>query len=365
MKMGCIYRRGKNYWIKYYRHGKQFAESTHTDKMEVAKRTLKMREGEIAQGKLPSICFEKVKFDELMDDYISDYKINHRRSLAKAERCVKFLKKEFEGMRATEVNTPAIKRYIEKRLSAKKANATINRELAALKKAFNIAARCTPPRVAHVPYIPMLKEDNVRKGFIEHENYIALRTALPDHLKPILTFAYFSGWRKSEILNLKWNQVNLRDGIVRLETGETKNNEGRTLYMEPDLWDMLKHLHKNRRMDCFLVFNVKGKVIGDFRKSWETACSAIGKSGLLFHDLRRSAIRNMVRAGVPERVAMAISGHKTRSVFDRYNIVSQDDLKEAAVKRQQFAAQQAVRLQNGYNLPQNEKEAAMLKVATP
>jgi integrase len=180
-----------------------------------------------------------------------------------------------------------------------------------------------------------------------------------------MTFAYFSGWRKSEILTLKWNQVNLRDGIVRLEPGETKNSEGRTLYMEPDLWDLLKYLHKNRRMDCLFVFNHKGTVICDFRKSWETACTAIGKSGLLFHDLRRSAIRNMVRASIPERVAMTISGHKTRSVFDRYNIVSEDDLKEAAVKRQKFTAEQDEQLQFSYNSSKNEKRVVTLKVATP
>jgi integrase len=363
--MGCIYRRGKNYWIKYYRHGKQFAEATHSDKLEVVKRILKMREGEISQGKMPSICFEKVKFDELMDDYICDYKINNRRTLAKAERCANYLKKEFEGMSATEINTPNIKRYIERRLAEELANSTINRELAALKKAFNLAARCTPPKVSHVPYIPMLKENNVRKGFIEHEDYLALYNALPEYLKPVLTFAYFSGWRKSEILNLKWNQVNLRDGIVRLEPGETKNSEGRTLYMEPELLDLLKHLHKHRRLDCLFVFNCNGKKLVDFRKSWQSACVSVGKSGLLFHDLRRSAIRNMVRAGISERVAMTISGHKTRCVFDRYNIVSEDDLKEAAVKRQEFTAKQDEQLHFSYISAKNEKRVVTLNVTTP
>ena len=135
--------------------------------------------------------------------------------------------------------------------------------------------------------------------------------------------------------------------------------------MEPELWDLLKQLHKNRRMDCLFVFNVKGKMIGDFRKVWQSACASIGKSGLLFHDLRRSAIRNMVKAGVPERVSMMISGHKTRSVFDRYNIVSQDDLKEAALKRRQFTEKQSEQLQNSYNLPKNEKRLVTLNVANP
>jgi integrase len=236
-------------------------------------------------------------------------------------------------------------------------NATINRELSAIKRAFNLGFRCTPPKVARVPYIPMLKENNIRKGFIEHEDYLALREKLPTYLKPVLTFGYFTGWRKGEIFGLKWNQVDLREGIVRLEPGETKNNEGRTLYMEPYLLEMLKDLHKKRSMDCLFVFHRNGMKIGDSRKSWDNACSTIGKPGLLFHDLRRRAISNMLRAGVPERVAMTISGHKTRCVFDRYNIVSQDDLKEAAKKRQIFSDIQAGQLQNSYNLTNLRRKA--------
>lgn len=367
--MGCIYRRGKTYWIKYYRHGKQYAESTHTDKLEIAKRTLKIREGEISEGKMPSICFERIKIDELIEDYLTDYRINKKKSVKRAERCARFILKEFRGMNAPEVTTAVIKKYIEKRLNSGLTNATINRELSALKRAFNLAARCTPAKVSHVPYIPMLKENNVRKGFIEHEDYLALLNALPEYLKPVMKFAYFTGWRKTEIITLRWNQVNLRDGIVRLEPGETKNSEGRTIYMEPELWDLIKQLHKNRRMDSFLVFNDNGKMIGDFRKSWRKASAAAGVPDLLFHDLRRSAVRNMVRAGIPERVAMMISGHKTRSVFDRYNIVSEDDLKNAAIKRQQFTEKQDQQLHNSYNLvtilPKNEKRVMTLNVINP
>jgi hypothetical protein len=122
----------------------------------VAKRTLRIREGEISQGKLPGICFEKVTFGELLDDYVTDYKINGKKSLLRAEGCVKLLKEEFGNMKAIDVNTPAIKRYVEKRQLKELANGTINRELAAIKRSFNLAARCTPPRVAHVPYIPIL-----------------------------------------------------------------------------------------------------------------------------------------------------------------------------------------------------------------
>ncbi|MBN1547536.1 MAG: tyrosine-type recombinase/integrase [Syntrophaceae bacterium] len=363
-KMGCIYRRGKTLWIKYYRHGRQYAESTGSDKMEIAKRMLKIREGEISEGKMPGVCFDRVSIDDLMDDYLTDYRINRKKTIPRAERCVKFILNEFKGMRAPEVNTAVIKRYIDERLHQGVVNATINRELAALKRAFNLGARCTPPKVAQVPYIPMLKENNIRKGFIEHADYLALRDVLPDYLKPVLMFGYYTGWRRGEILGLKWSHIDLREGTVRLEPGETKNNEGRTLYLEPELWEMLKGLHKERRMDCFYVFHRNGKQIGECRKAWVKACATIGKPGLLFHDLRRSAIRNMVRAGIPERVTMAVSGHKTRCVFDRYNIVSQEDLKEAARKRHEFSEKQSGQLQNSYNRPIPIKKAAALKSAT-
>ncbi|MGZ4857537.1 MAG: tyrosine-type recombinase/integrase [Methanobacteriaceae archaeon] len=330
----------------------------------MAKRILKVREGEISQGKMPGICFERVKFCELLDDYMADFKINGKKTLSRAEGCVKQLQRHFGSSSAIDVNTPAIRKYIEMRQSDGVTNATINRELSAIKRAFNIGYRCTPAKVAQVPYIPMLKEHNIRKGFIEYGDYVALKNALPEYLKSVLTFAYFSGWRRSEILGLKWNQVNIKDGIVRLEPGETKNDEGRTLYMEPALRELMENIYRSRQMNCNYVFHMGGQRLGDFRKSWDTACMKIGKPGLLFHDLRRSAIRNVVRAGIPERVAMTISGHKTRNVFDRYNITSQDDLKDAARKRQKFNDKQAGQLHYSYILPKKVAKGLTLKIVT-
>ncbi len=128
-----------------------------------------------------------------------------------------------------EVTSPKIEAYVESRLEEGAANATINRELSALKHMLILGVRQTPPKVDRVPYIPMLKENNVRKGFFEHAEFVALRAELPDYLKGFVTFAYKTGWRLSEITDLTWNQVDLYNGIVRLETGETKNDEGRTV----------------------------------------------------------------------------------------------------------------------------------------
>ena len=342
------------YWIKYYQHGKPCRESSKSDKITVAERLLKRRQGEISEGKLPGIYFDKVTFEELAEDFLTDYRINQKDTLVKAERSVKYLKEFFGGMRATGITTAKVKVYIEKRIKTGLSNASINRELAALKRMFHLAAQCTPPRVNLIPYIPMLKESNVRKGFFEHGEYLAVREALPEDLKPIIVFAYHSGWRKEEILSRTWDKVDLEQGTVRLDPGEAKNEEARILYMPDELLQEIRKLHGQRRLGCPYVFHRDGQPIKDFRGSWDSACIKAGLFEVvkdeqgsetkvptkIFHDFRRTAIRDMVRSGTPERVAMEISGHKTRSVFDRYNIVSDQDLREAANRKQAYHEKQ-------------------------
>ena len=358
--MGCLYRRGKIYWIKYYRKGKAIMESTRSDKKEVAKRLLKRREGEISKGEIPGIYFDRVIFDELGENFLADYRINGRKTLAKAERSVRNLKKFFGGMRATEITTDRIKAYIEERMAKGLSNASINRELAALKRMFHLGARSTPPKVGRVPFIPMLKESNVRKGFFEHEQFLALREALPFPLDAAVTFAYHTGWRRGEIFGLTWDKVDRKQGIIRLDPGETKNDEARTVYLNTELVEVMRSLHAQRQIGCPYVFHRNGKPIVEFRNAWGKACRKAGLKGMLFHDLRRTAVRNMVRAGIPERVAMQVSGHKTRIVFDRYNIVSQKDLREAAKKQQAYVEGLAVTA-NGYNLVTLDKKMASEK----
>jgi len=186
--------------------------------------------------------------------------------------------------------------------------------LAALKRIFNLGLQQTPPKVDRVPHIPMLQENNVRKGFFEHGDFIALREGLPSYLKGFVTFAYKTGWRVSEIGNLTWSQVDIENSIVRLESGTTKNNEARTVYLDDELKDVFLN-QKNRQKELgkilhYVFMNESGTdKIKDFRGAGVKACtdSEIGKK--LFHDFRRTAVRNMVRAGIPERVAMMISGH--------------------------------------------------------
>lgn len=339
--MGSIYKRGGVYWLKYYRNGKPYRESSKTNKENEAKRLLKKREGEISEGKIPGVYFDRIRFNDLADDFLSDYRVNGKKSLVRAERSVNHLKVAFDGAKVTNITTPRIDAYIQKRLNEGAENATVNRELAALKRIFNIGARQTPPKVDRVPYIPMLKENNVRKGFFEHGDFLALRDALPDYLKGFVTFAYKTGWRVSEIEGLTWAQVDLSNGIVRLEAGETKNDEGRTVYLDEELQEVFQREYEARKnhkkvMPWVFANEPENGPIKDFRGAWVMACETAEIGGRLFHDFRRTAVRNMVRAGIPERVAMMVSGHKTRSVFDRYNIVSDTDLRLAAQKTETY-----------------------------
>jgi integrase len=207
----------------------------------------------------------------------------------------------------------------------------------------------------------MLRENNVRKGFFERDQYLAVLKHLPEAMRPIVTFAYVTGWRiNSEVLPLQWRQVDLAAGEVRLDPGTTKNGEGRVFYLTPELQALLQaqrdradeiqrdlsmivqhvFFHQPAMKDGSLGMRAGKGISGHgFYQAWRRARSKAGCPGSIPHDFRRTAIRNMVRAGIPERVAMALSGHKTRSVFDRYNIVSDGDLRAATARLSAVSSQ--------------------------
>jgi hypothetical protein len=207
-KDGHIYKRGDIYWIKYHRDGKPYYESSKSTKEAEAKRLLRKRLGQIAEGAFFGLRPEKVRFKELAKDFLNDYRINRKRSLDKAQRSVKHLHGFFGGMRAMDIITDKIRAYIKARQENGSANAEINRELAALKRMFNLAIQQSPPKVRHKPYTPMLQECNVRTGFFEHDEFMALRAALPLLLRPqdqrlsgCLAYSMSGGWTPGQTLS--------------------------------------------------------------------------------------------------------------------------------------------------------------------
>src|SRR5713226_8409620 len=205
-----LYRRGRIWWVKYYRNGKCFRESTKSQCRSDSKRLLRKREAEISTGVFGGLEPERVRFEELAEDLLNEYQANHRKSLIWLMRRINLhLMPFFGGFRAVDVTTERVRAYVIQRQQAGASNGSINRELAALKRMFNLASEMTPPKVARVPYIPMLKERNVRNRFFEHHDYLALQRELPEYLKSVLTFGYFTGAREGEILKLKWDQVDL------------------------------------------------------------------------------------------------------------------------------------------------------------
>ena len=224
--------------------------------------------------------------------------------------------------------------------------AQINRELSILGKALRLAH--DRGQLVRIPRIHLLQEATPRAGFFERADFERVRrhlTKRPD-LQVAITIAYTYGWRmQSEVLPLTMSQIDLASGTIRLEPGTTKNGEARIAYLTPELSTLVsdqiervKSMARSQRRVVPILFPnprrgpLQGSPLRDFRKAWETACRKAGLSGMLRHDLRRTAVRNLVRSGVPETVAMKITGHKTRSVFDRYNIVSDADLRDAAAK---------------------------------
>lgn len=381
---GSAYQQGRIWWIQYRGpDGKRQSESTGSVRKGDAERLLQRRVGARDNG-LPVIkAAERLTFDDAAQAMIDDFTNSGKKSLAVVERRIRLhLKPYFGGRRLVGITPAEIRTYITKRkgdtIVVRKSRSItledgteqvteaetkpvspgeINRELQILKRIFSLAVG--DGKLARRPKIEMLREDNVRTGFLEPHHYRSVLGHLPSELRPVITFAYITGWRiASEVLPLEWRQIDFEAGEIRLDAGTTKNDDGRVFRMTAELRTTLRaqlaeheRLKKAGQIEPWVFFRMvaegrggpeKPKQIRSLTKAWRVACRAAGCPGRIPHDLRRTAVRNLVRAGVPERVAMKLTGHKTPSVFNRYNITSPADF-EDAVRRLDAAAVERAR----------------------
>jgi len=328
--------------IQYYRNGKKFRESSNSTRRKDAERLLREREGCIARGLPVNPKADKLKIDVLFEDVINDYICNENRSLPDVQRRLKLhILPYFSGSVAAAITPAHIKQYIVLRREGGARNSTINRELAIIRRAYSLGIE--NGRILRRPKFSLLRERNARSGFFENHQIEAVIRHLDADLGPMIRFAFLTGWRtQSEIQPMTWSQVDFEGGTVRLDPNTTKNSEARTFPLTGELRALFATqrsrtvaLQKELGVVIPWVFHRQGHLIKDFRGAWKSACLKAGCPGRIVHDLRRTAVHNLVRAGVPERVAMQLTGHRTRTIFERYNIVSEGDLRTAVERLDQ------------------------------
>jgi len=335
------------WYCQFYKDGKQIRESTGSHIKQEALAIMRRKMGRSEQGLMSDSQLRKVRYADLRAGLLANYQEKGNRTLyqtADGTETIGGLKAldEFFGFSETnpgptvlDISTDSGRRFAKKQLAEGFSTATINRSLACLRRMLRIA--CEDGKLQSVPIIRLQKEPPARKGFLTEEKFEELLGVLPSHLRPLILFLYWCGVRLGEARAIEWPQVDLEKRLVRLEEDQTKNASARIVPLPAVLVETLTKVDKKA-----------GRVFDDtnLRVEWARACSAVGLgkmedreseegnqwkryAGLIVHDLRRSAIRNLVNAGIPERVAMGISGHKTRSVFDRYHIVSTEDVSNA------------------------------------
>jgi len=349
-----VYRRKKSpkWWIAYMGPRPdgswgRIRESAKTTDFEKAKRLLERRRRAVSNHREGIRRFqgpaqERVTIAELFNNLERHYETRKLKSLRSVKVHGAHVRRAFGFERAARVTRPLIDSYIAKRRGESAADATIDRETELLRRALTLGQE--DGLVAYVPKVTHLVKGhvNARQGFVERAEFDALLSELPSQvLRDVAAFGYSTGMRKGEILSLTWDGYNHETKTIRLQAARAKTGRGRVIRcgQNPELVTVLVRRLAERRLDSLLIFhNGQGQRVGDFYTSWARAIARAKIAQFTFHDLRRTAVRNMIRAGVPERVAMEISGHRTRAIFDRYNIVSGRDLDDAMAKRAAYEA---------------------------
>jgi integrase len=334
---GSIYLRGKTFWIRYAWRGKEYRESAHTDNETKARKLLLKRIKAVGTPMFVEPKDQRYTLDDLLEKIRGRYLKKGQRSFVNLQYCWPNIEAGFPFHRVVDIDKDAIESYQTKRLDAGAAPASVNRETAYLKLGFKLLG-------LPAPVVEQLPEDNVRQGFIRVADFNALLVEVRDpNVRDIVEFLYHSGWRSSEPKAMGWHWLDLDTWTVRLPAEYSKNKKPRTLPLQGVLREIIERRIKARDIACPYVFHRNGKQIKSFRKAFEAAARAIGQPDLVPHDMRRSAVRNFRKAGLSESDGMKLSGHKTRSVYDRYDIIDEADSREAMKRAQEYIRRQSQR----------------------
>jgi integrase len=336
---GAVIRRGEMWHIKYSYKGTQVWESSHSKVKSDAEKLLRRRLAEVTLSDKP-FTRAKITVKDLVTLVLADYNLLKKRSTNIVEyRAEKHVIPLLGSLKAEMFGSVHVKEYIEARRNQAASDSTINRELSIIRRGFHLGHDHEPPLVSRLPRIPKLEEDNVRQGFLEPNVYRKLRDALPVHLRCLLVVGYYLGLRLGTLRRMKWEQVDFGSSTIRIPKSQTKQNKAQTvpIYGEMRAWLEIQYADSVTNWpECPYVFHRGDFPIGSHVEGWNDACDVAGIPRVLRHDLRRTAVRNMERAGIPRSVAMSITGHKTESTYRRYDIVNEADLKRAGRKMEQF-----------------------------
>ena len=338
---GRVWQRGGRFWFQYSYRNKQHREAGGRTEAE-ARRKLRARLAEIHVGTFVGPARERTTIKTAVGDYLA----------AKASiRSIRTLKVHFKPVlvefgtwRASELTTPALERYKQDRLGAGRAAATVNRELEALRSALRHGDL---PR----PKFPMMELDNVRTGYFTAPEVDTLLQHIPDpDVQDFVAWAFRTGMRRGEIARLEWSMLD--KNVLFIPGTITKNKKGRSFGFAGEAAEIMSRRVQARRLGCPLIFHREGRPMGPFRDLWR---SALKRAGLpqdrLVHDLRRSAVRHLVQSGVDPLIAMKVSGHRTRSMLDRYSIVTEQETAAAMKRVDNWVAAAAVGDSTGTNPP--------------
>ena len=323
---GRVFLRGSTFYIAWYVRGKEYVRSTKQASQRIAERLLAQELRKGGTGHIPTD--DNITFEDLVDKVRVRRELDRRRSNDLDQR-VAHLEKFFQGMRAVDIGTVHIETYMQKRLKEGAAQATVNNELAVLRRGFNLV------RLARKPEIKLPKPDNARQDFLDWGDFQRVREGLPRDMQDIATFLYLTSWRPGQVVALEWRDVDLLNRTVTARSETVKTGQAHCIPLVQGLWEIIERAYSRRRMDCPLVFYYVGRQgvrpwqlrggTSPFRKAWRRACERAGFGNHVIYCMRRSGVRNMIGAGLDPMLAMKISGHKTMEMLSRYRIVDVKD----------------------------------------